>query len=58
MSMKQEKRNYERPTMTVVEIDHGQQLLAGSGNYGRAIYENGNEDIPSQEIDEEGYWNW
>ncbi|MBP3777374.1 MAG: hypothetical protein IJ069_01585 [Prevotella sp.] len=34
METKETKRHYERPRMTVVELQHRTMLLAGSGGFG------------------------
>ena len=50
-----DKRLYERPRMTVVELQHRAAVLVeGSRNgYGKA-----NTGVDSGELDENGIWNW
>ena len=52
------KKNYEKPTMTVVELQQRTMLLAGSLTTTRDAYGIANEGIDQSLIDEEGQWVW
>ena len=54
------KKDYEKPTMTVVELRHRTQLLAGSGVQSmRSGYGKANEDVTSTgELNGGGEWEW
>ena len=55
MKAKIDKRLYERPRMTVVELQHRAAVLVeGSRNgYGKA-----NTGVDPKELDGDGIWNW
>ena len=52
------KKDYEKPTMTVVELRHRTQLLAGSVRAMRNSYGKANNDVSSEELNTEDEWVW
>jgi hypothetical protein len=54
------KKGYEKPTMTVVEMLNITQLLAESSevNANRKGYGKANDDVISTELDNDGNWVW
>ena len=52
------KKGYEKPTMTVVELRHRTQLLSGSVQARRDSYGNANYGVSSTELNGDGEWEW
>ena len=54
------RKNYERPTMKVVQLQHKCQILAGSLllNASRNSYGTANDGVNSNELDSDGNWSW
>ena len=53
------RKNYQKPTMTVVELRHRTQLLTGSGVKGmRSSYGTANNDVSLDELNSDGEWEW
>ena len=54
------KKDYEKPTMTVVELRNRTQLLAGSSQLDatRNAYGDANYDVDQNELNEDGEWEW
>ena len=53
------KKDYEKPTMTVVELRNRTQLLASSGVRSmRSSYGNANNGVDSSELNGDGEWEW
>ena len=53
------KKDYEKPTMTVVELRHRTQLLTGSSvRASRSSYGNANNGVESSELNGDGEWEW
>ena len=51
------KKDYEKPTMTVVELRNRTQLLAGSVQAMRSSYGTANQGVSSDELNN-GEWEW
>lgn len=51
------RKDYQKPTMTVVELRHRTQLLTGSVQASRSSYGTANEGVSSTEL-ENGEWEW
>ena len=52
------KKGYEKPTMTVVELRHRTQLLTGSVQAMRNSYGNANSEVSPGELNTDGEWEW
>lgn len=54
------KKNYQKPAMTVVELQQQAQLLAESSevNANREGYGKANDGVTSTELDNDGNWVW
>lgn len=53
------KKDYEKPTMTVVELRNRTQLLTGSGVQSmRSDYGSANNDVSDDELNAAGEWEW
>lgn len=54
------RKDYQKPTMNVVQLQHQAHLLAGSGVQSmRSGYGSANSDVDEEDIDEEtGTWLW
>ena len=52
------KKDYEKPTMTVVELRHRIQLLADSVGAQRSSYGNANSEVLPAELNDAGEWEW
>ena len=53
------KKDYEKPTMTVVELRNRTQLLAGSVvDATRYDYGNANSEVIETELNSDGEWEW
>ena len=53
------KKDYEKPTMTVVELRNRTQLLAGSVvDATRYDYGDANYDVDQNELNSAGEWEW
>ena len=50
------RKDYEKPTMQVVKIQNAMLLLQTSGT--RKSYGSANEGIDTQDLDEDGNWEW
>ena len=50
------RKDYERPTMRVVELQHMTQLLQTSGT--RNGYGSANTGIDPDDLDSDGNWSW
>ena len=51
------KKDYEKPTMTVVELRHRTQLLVGSVGAQRSSYGIANSEVAT-ELNDAGEWEW
>ena len=51
-----DKRLYERPAMTVVELQHHAAVLQFEGT--RSGYGKANTGVDPSEVDGDGIWNW
>jgi hypothetical protein len=51
------RKTYEKPTMTVVELQHRTQLLTGSVQANRSSYGTANDGV-TDELDSDGNWKW
>ena len=51
-------KTYEKPTTTVVVMQHRTQLLTGSVQANRSSYGTANEGVGSNELDSDGSWEW
>ena len=53
------KKNYQKPTMNIVMLQHTGMLMASDGvNASRSSYGSANVGINSNELDNDGNWNW
>ena len=52
------RKDYQKPTMTVVELRHRTQLLAGSVEAQRSGYGIANDGVDSGELNGDGEWEW
>ena len=53
------RKTYEKPTTTVVVMQHRTQLLTGSGTEAnRSSYGTANYGVDSDELDSDGSWEW
>ena len=52
------KKDYEKPTMTVVELRNRTQLLAGSVGAQRSSYGYANSEVIETELNDAGEWEW
>jgi hypothetical protein len=52
------RKDYQKPTMTVVELRHRTQLLAGSVQAMRNSYGNANNGVDLNELNSDGEWEW
>jgi len=54
------KKNYEKPTMTIVELRHRTQLLTGSSvQASRNSYGTANQGVSETELNKDGgWWEW
>ena len=53
------RKTYEKPTTTVVVMQHRTQLLTGSGTEAnRSSYGTANYGVDSKELDNDGNWEW
>lgn len=52
------RKTYEKPTTTVVVMQHRTQLLTGSVQANRSGYGTANEGVGSNELDGDGSWEW
>ena len=52
------KKDYLKPTMTVVELRHRTQLLTGSVQAWRESYGNANSEVLPAELNGDGEWVW
>jgi len=51
------RKTYEKPTMTVVELQHRTQLLTGSVQANRSSYGTANDGV-TDELASDGSWEW
>jgi hypothetical protein len=51
------RKDYQRPTMKVVELRHRTQLLTGSVQANRSSYGTANYGV-TDELDSDGSWEW
>ena len=54
--MTEKKLKYQKPAMQVFELPR-RQLLVGSPNATRQVYDNGNQDVDPEEK-QDGVWVW
>ena len=52
------RETYEKPTTTVVVMQHRTQLLTGSVQTNRSSYGTANYGVDSDELDGDGSWEW
>ena len=52
------KKDYLKPTMTVIELQHRAQLLTGSVQAWRNSYGNANSEVLPAELNVDGEWVW
>ena len=53
------RKTYEKPTTTVVVMQHRTQLLMASGTEAtRNSYGTANDGVDSDELDSDGSWEW
>ena len=54
------KKNYQKPTMNIVMLQHTGMLMASGDSLGasRSSYGSANDGIGSGELDGDGNWNW
>ena len=52
------RKTYEKPTTTVVVMQHRTQLLTGSVQANRSSYGTANDGVDSNELDSDGSWEW
>ena len=52
------RKTYEKPTTTVVVMQHRTQLLTGSVQANRSSYGTANNGVDSNELDGDGSWEW
>ena len=52
------KKDYEKPTMRVVQLKQQSQLLAGSVGTNRDDYGVANDGVDSGLLDDDGNWIW
>ena len=53
------KKNYQKPTMNVVMLQHTGMLMAsGDVNASRSSYGTANYGIDEDELDDDRNWNW
>ena len=52
------KKDYEKPTMRVVELQQRTMLLAGSVGAQRSSYGNANSEVLPAELNDAGEWEW
>lgn len=52
------KKTYEKPTMTIVQLNQHGQLLTGSVQAMRNSYGKANYDVSSAELNDDGEWEW
>ena len=53
------RKDYQRPTMKVVELRHRTQLLTGSGvQASRSSYGTANQGVSSDELNNDDEWEW
>ena len=52
------RKTYEKPTTTVVVMQHRTQLLTGSVQGNRSSYGTANYGVNTDELDGDGSWEW
>ena len=52
------RKTYEKPTTTVVVMQHRTQLLTGSVQANRSGYGTANYGVDPDELDGDGSWEW
>ena len=52
------RKDYQKPTMRVVELRNRTQLLAGSVEASRSSYGIANDGVDSGELNGDGEWEW
>jgi len=52
------RKDYQKPTMTVVELRNRTQLLAGSVGAQRSSYGDANSEVLPAELNGDGEWEW
>ena len=52
------RKDYQKPTMTVVELRNRTQLLAGSVGAERSSYGIANDGVIETELNTDGEWEW
>ena len=52
------RKTYEKPTTTVVVMQHTQLLMASGTEANRSSYGTANYGVGSNELDSDGSWEW
>jgi hypothetical protein len=52
------RKTYEKPTTTVVVMQHTQMLMASGTEANRSSYGTANDGVGSNELDGDGNWKW
>lgn len=53
------RKDYRKPTMQIVKLQHKCQILSGSGfGASRPNYGTANDGVDSKELNTEGEWEW
>ncbi len=52
------RKTYEKPTTTVVVMQHTQMLMASGTEANRSGYGTTNYGVDSKELDSDGNWEW
>ncbi len=52
------RKTYEKPTTTVVVMQHTQMLMTSGTEANRSSYGTANDGVGSNELDSDGSWEW
>lgn len=52
------RKTYEKPTTTVVVMQHTQMLMVSGPEANRSSYGTANEGVDTDELDGDGNWKW
>ena len=52
------RKDYEKPAMRVVKIQHTGMLMTSGFSAGRTNYGTANDGVNSNELDSDGNWSW
>jgi len=52
------RKTYEKPTTTVVVMQHTQMLMVSGPEANRSIYGTANYEVDPDELDSDGNWEW